>query len=213
MTSGLAILNAPCSSMRMAPPRSPSGGPSSAGWKTNSTCPASWSRMPASTSATPSRIATCAVVAARVHHADGLAAKLRRGLGLERHVGLLRHRQRVHVGAQSDRASRLRAAQQADDAGHADAGLHFDAERAQALRDLFCRAHFPVAELRMRVEVAPPFDRLRLDGLRGRIELGARDPAAGGLGRARAAAKSQSSSAGVRHQSGMHTRDLREPGR
>ena len=42
----------------MAPPRSPSGGPSSAGWNTNSTCPASCSRMPASASATPSRIAT-----------------------------------------------------------------------------------------------------------------------------------------------------------
>ena len=43
--------------MRSAPPP-PSGCPSSAGWKMNFTLPASWSFMPASTSAAPMRIAT-----------------------------------------------------------------------------------------------------------------------------------------------------------
>ena len=71
------------------------------------------------------------VVAAGVHHADGLAAKLRRRFGFERHVGLFRHRQRVHVGAQSDRSPGSGAAQEADDSCHADAGPGLDAKRAQ----------------------------------------------------------------------------------
>ena len=55
----------------------------------------------------------------------------------------------------------------------------------RCLRDLFCGTHFPVAELRVRMEVAPPLDGFRLDGLRGGVELGARDCAAGGVGRGR----------------------------
>ena len=54
----------------------------------------------------------------------------------------------------------------------------------------------------MRVEVAPPFDRFRLDRLRGRIELGARDPGPGGLGHR------QESPSGRQQESGrfvMHT--------
>jgi hypothetical protein len=118
-----------------------------------------------------------------VHHADRFAAKLRRRLRLERDVGLLRYRQRVHVRAQADGATRFPAAQETDHARHADAGFRLDAERAQMLGDLFCGTHFPVAELRVRVEVAPPFDGFRLDGLRGRVELGAGNAAVGGAGR------------------------------
>ena len=58
--SGLKSSQMPSSSMRLAPATSPAtGGPSSAGWNTNITSPASCSRMPASASATPIRIATC----------------------------------------------------------------------------------------------------------------------------------------------------------
>jgi hypothetical protein len=46
--------------MSDAPPRSPSGAPSSAGWKMNSTVPGRSFFMPTSISATPIRLATCA---------------------------------------------------------------------------------------------------------------------------------------------------------
>jgi hypothetical protein len=145
------------------------------------------------------------VVAACVHHADGFTAKLRCRCGLERHVGLLRDRQSVHIRAQSNGASRLGAAQEADDSRQADTGPGFDAQRAQMPGDLFCGTQFPVAELRVRVEVAAPFDGLWLDGFRCRVELGARDPAAGCLGQSR-----QSDGQEKSGQSAAHTMNLRK---
>ena len=58
MTSGRGFSKAPSSSISSAPPRSPSGAPSSAGWKMNLTVPGRSSRTEASTSATPMRMAT-----------------------------------------------------------------------------------------------------------------------------------------------------------
>src|SRR5690606_28393558 len=54
--SGRKSRNTPWASISSAPPASPSGGPSSAGWNTNSTSPGSASRMPTSASATPIRM-------------------------------------------------------------------------------------------------------------------------------------------------------------
>jgi hypothetical protein len=49
----------PCSIISFAPPSSPGGAISSAGWKMNFTVPCSSSRIAARISATPIRIATC----------------------------------------------------------------------------------------------------------------------------------------------------------
>ena len=57
---GPGFAKTPSFSMSGAPPSSPGGGPSSAGWNTNSTVPARRSRRPLSSSATPSRMATWA---------------------------------------------------------------------------------------------------------------------------------------------------------
>jgi len=57
--SGFGFSKAPSFNIRAAPPSSPVGAPSSAGWKINFTVPGIWSFIPASTSATPMRIAIC----------------------------------------------------------------------------------------------------------------------------------------------------------
>ena len=89
------------------------------------------------------------------------------------------------------------------------AGFHFHTERAQALCNVFRGAHFAVAELGMRMEVAPPFDRLRLDRLRGRIDLGARDPGGRGLGPALDRQRNRNRRQQESASSGMHTGNLR----
>jgi hypothetical protein len=57
--STLGRSSTPALIMSIAPPVSPAGGPSSAGWKRNTTVPGSSARIPASTSAAPMSIATC----------------------------------------------------------------------------------------------------------------------------------------------------------
>ena len=91
-----------------------------------------------------------AVVAAGVH----LAGHRR----LVRQAGLLLERQRVHVGAQPDHlAAGLAAADDADDAGAADAGHHLvAAETLELFRHRGRRAVHVVLQLRMGVHVAAP---------------------------------------------------------
>jgi hypothetical protein len=55
---GLSVSKMPSSSIIFAPPFSPGGGPSSAGWKMNITVPGKSARMAASVDATPSWTAT-----------------------------------------------------------------------------------------------------------------------------------------------------------
>jgi hypothetical protein len=60
MASGAKSRNTPSCSISGAPPCSPAGAPSSAGWNRNITSPDSSCRMPASTVARPSSMAVCA---------------------------------------------------------------------------------------------------------------------------------------------------------
>ena len=69
-------------------------------------------------------------------------------------------RQRVHVGAQPEASSRGPAPQHADHAGFSDAAVHLDAERLEPRRDQLGGAFLLEAELRVRVDVAPPFAHL-----------------------------------------------------
>ena len=73
-----------------------------------------------------------------------------------RKVVFLVHRQRVHVGPQSDRASAAGrcAANHADNPGLADAGMVLHAKGRQLARDHFNRTVFFEAELGMRMQVA-----------------------------------------------------------
>ena len=74
---------------------------------------------------------------------------------------------------------------------------------AQMFGDLFCGTHSPVAEFRVRMEVAPPLDGFRLDGLRGGVELGARDCAGGRVSRGRSGDDRQEKSGqGAAHYDG-----------
>ena len=88
------------------------------------------------------------VVAAAVH-----PAVVGRPVG---EVVLLLHRQRVHVGAQADRAAAFVAAphDHGDHAGAADAGVVLDAERGQRLANDARRALLLETQLGMRVQVA-----------------------------------------------------------
>jgi hypothetical protein len=70
----------------------------------NTTLPASWSQCRSS-----SRAASVGIVAAGVHPAFDL--------GLELEVGILLHRQRIHVGAQQDRWPRPGPAKRRQKAG------------------------------------------------------------------------------------------------
>ena len=103
------------------------------------------------------------VVAAGVHHADGLAAEGRGDLGRERQRVAFGHRQRVHVGADRDARAGLAALEHRDHAGGGDAGLHVQAERAQVVGDEFRCAYFAVAEFRVLVDVAAPGQHFRAE--------------------------------------------------
>jgi len=67
-------------------------------------------------------------------------------------AGILPDRQRIHVGAQHDGRS-LAVAQQADDAGLADAGRHLIAVTGQMLRGDLRRAAFLHRQFRMGMDV------------------------------------------------------------
>ena len=96
------------------------------------------------------------IVAARVHHADGLAVVFALHCRIERKVDFLGDRQRIHVGADRELRAGLAALQDAGDAGVRDAGAHLVAELLELARNELRRAHLAVAELRMLVQVAPP---------------------------------------------------------
>jgi hypothetical protein len=104
------------------------------------------------------------VVAAGMHHADRFAVPGRAHGRGERQIELFGHRQRIHVGAQRDDRAGQPAAQKADHAGVRDAAAHLvEAEMAQMLGDDRRGAVLAVAELRVRMEIAPPRDHLRLE--------------------------------------------------
>src|SRR5262245_44970208 len=107
---------------------------------------------------------------ARVHDADGLAAKLRRYFRLERYVDLFRHRQCIHVRAQRDGRTRQRTLQHGRDAGETDTCFDFEAELPKSLRDDLRRAGLAIAQFRVLVKVAALRDDSRLNSLRGGIE-------------------------------------------
>ena len=98
-TSG--FFNTPSRTIMPAPPSSPGGAPSSAGWKMNLTVPGSCARTLGQHLRHAHQNRDVVVVAARVHHADVLAEILARRRRRVRQTRLLHHRQRVHVGAQA----------------------------------------------------------------------------------------------------------------
>ncbi|MEH2616387.1 hypothetical protein V1285_001333 [Bradyrhizobium sp. AZCC 1620] len=70
-------------------------------------------------------------------------------------VGILFHRQRVHVGAQPDAlAATALALEHADHAGAAEPAMHLDAPSLQLLRDDTGGAHFFEADLGMSMQIA-----------------------------------------------------------
>ena len=148
----------------LAPPSSPAGAPSSAGWKMNFTVPGRCARSPASTSATPIRIATWASWPQACMTPTSWPLYVDAHRGRERDVDLLGHRQRVHVGAQRDHRPGLPPRRTPTTPVCGDAGA---APRARASRrwsaTSFGGAELAVDELGVLVDVAPPGDDLRLE--------------------------------------------------
>ncbi len=103
-------MNAPSASIRLAPPISPLGKFSSAGWNSSLTVPRNSLRRLASTSAAAIGMKGMGVVPARVHHRHIHPVPYRPGAGGEGQVDLLRHRQHVHIRPQSDGRPRAGAA-------------------------------------------------------------------------------------------------------
>ena len=85
-----------------------------------------------------------------------------RGLALVLNVVLFLDGQRVHIGAQEQRLSRLATTQDALHARDGDAGMHLIySERTQPLRDDTACTHLLKPHLRVHVEIAPRGDQLR----------------------------------------------------
>ena len=73
-------------------------------------------------------------------------------------VGVLFHRQRVHIGAQPDALAAVALAlalEYPDHAGAAEPAVHLDAPTLELLRDDARRAHLLEADLGMRVQIPP----------------------------------------------------------
>jgi hypothetical protein len=79
---------------------------------------------------------------------------------VERHVGLLGHGQRVHIGAHRDRGSRAAALEQRHDSGVRDTRLHLEPQLPQVIGDQFRGACLAIAEFGVLVDVAAPGDDL-----------------------------------------------------
>ncbi len=134
--------NRPSSTIARPPPSF-----SSAGWKMKCTVP-SKSRRLGEMPRRAEQHGRVAVVAAGVH-----AAFVARAM---RELVLLVDVQRVHVGAQADRARTRARAQRADHAGAADAAMDFETEGREPVGHERRRAHFLERGLGMGVQVAPP---------------------------------------------------------
>src|SRR5690606_5568655 len=91
--------------------------------------------------------------------------------GLERHVGLLRDRESIHVRAEGNRRPGFRASKQGRDARVSDSRAHLEAERTKVFGHDAGRARLAIAELRVSMEIAPPLDHFRLNRSRCRVEL------------------------------------------
>ena len=140
--------------------------PSSAGWNTSFTVPASCGASSFSTAATPSSV----VVWMSWPHAC-----ISPGLVLANgRPGLFLDRQRVHVGADRQHRARPAALDQPDHAGLAHARLVADAQPRQLARHHAGGAHLLEPKLRMRVDVATDLDQRCLDALGGVADRGGR---------------------------------------
>ena len=87
------------------------------------------------------------IVAAGVHHSDVLAEERCPDFRGERKSGLLRHRQRIHVGADGDHRPGLPSLQDRDDSRARDAGLDLEAKLAQIVGNERRRLLLAVREL------------------------------------------------------------------
>ena len=159
--------------MSVAPPSSPSGGPSSAGWKMKTTVPGRRSFIFARTSRRAEHDRGVRVVAAGVLHP--------RVAALVGDVVALLDGQRVHVRAQRHHRARPPAAQDPDHARLRHRVADLEAERLQPLRHQASGAHLAVSQLGVLVDVAsrgdqrgaPSLPRRRGSRRRGRRRSGA----------------------------------------
>ena len=135
-----------------APPSSPWGAPSSAGWKMNLMFPLILSLTLTEDHRRAQGDRGVDVVAAGVHHSgvEGLEGDARRFLD----------GQGVHVRPDGHRRSGLAAAEQADDARPGDARLDLETEGRQLGGDELRRLVFPVAQLGVHVDEAADLDDL-----------------------------------------------------
>jgi len=112
------------------------------------------------------------VVTAGVHDSHILAVVFGPHGGSERNGRRLLDGKRIHVCTKRHDRTGLATAQDADDAVAADAGLHFEPQRSQMIRDQLRRARFLEGQLRVRMDVVAPCGQLRRDRVRPAVDLG-----------------------------------------
>ena len=104
--------------------------------------------------------------------------------GIDRAVGevvRLRHRQRIHVGAQADGPLRCPVAQRADQPGAGDPLSHLDAPGAELLGNDPAGAALGEAEFRVLVQVVPPGGHVGGEGGDAVVDRHSERPCAAGL--------------------------------
>ena len=106
------------------------------------------------------------IVATRVHDANVLTTHLRTHARPKGKVGLLGHRERIHVGTKCNDRSWSTAAQKADDTMSADTGSHVDPKTAQMGGDHLSSAGLLEGELGMLMNVATPANDLWINDRR-----------------------------------------------
>ena len=116
MPAGRGFCSTPSFTISGAPPSSPGGAPSSAGWKMNLIVPGRSAFMRGQHGGDAQLHGGVDVVAARVHHPDILTEIRRAHLRRERQAGLLGDGQRVDVRAHRHDGPGPAAFQQRDDA-------------------------------------------------------------------------------------------------
>jgi hypothetical protein len=116
------------------------------------------------------------VVPACMHDAHLLVQVGRSHRGLERKVGPLRHRERIHVGADRDDRPGLPSAKHAHDARMGDLGADLiEAQGLQVVRHQFRRLDLAIPELWVLVYPVPLFDDLGDESIYRRFDAG-REP-------------------------------------
>ena len=149
MASGLGFSRTPSWTMRDAPPSSPAGAPSSAGWKMNFTVPGKPLPHPCQNLGHAHEDGHMVVMATGVHDPHLLAVVLRPDLRGEGKVHQLGDGEGIHVGPKGHHRPREAPPKEPHHAGVGHLGLNLHAQGPEVLGDDPGGPELPVPQLRV----------------------------------------------------------------